>query len=116
MLREAAQGDFFVSTACLVGDSIVNTEQGDMTIEDLVTILKSGVSISVLSYNEKTRENEMKSVTWGDVTRKSAKVIEVKLKDGKKLRLTEDHRIYTDKGWMEAGELRLHPGVKILCI
>jgi intein/homing endonuclease len=94
----------------------VSTDQGEMTLEDVVSRLKSGEKISILSYNERDAKCEMKPVVWGDVTRKNAKVIELRLKDGKSLRLTSDHKVYTDKGWMEAGELKEQPGIKILCV
>jgi intein/homing endonuclease len=53
-------------------------------------------------------------VSWGDITRKNEKVLQLTLKNGKKVKLTSDHKVFTDKGWMEAGELKNHPNIKIL--
>ena len=117
MLKEAAgNGDILLSTACLSPDSEVITDIGTIRIDDLVSKVKQGMDINILSYNELSSKPEFKPVTWGDITRKNAKTLIVKLKNGKKVRLTSDHKVYTDKGWIEAGELNKHQGIKILSL
>lgn len=39
------------------------------------------------------------------VVRGKKQVLEITLKNGQKIELTEDHRVYTPRGWVEAGQL-----------
>lgn len=117
MLKEAAEGDnFIVSTACLTGDVELITDQGLQRLDALIARIKSGDSVSVLSFNESTGQKEFKSVTWGDLTRKNAKLLRIKTKDGKSVTLTPDHKVFTNVGWVEAAELSKIPNVKILSL
>lgn len=116
MLKEAAKGDFFVSSACLAPDSEVITDRGTIRLDKLVELVNNNEIVQILSYNESNNKLEFKNVTWGDLTRKNAKTLRVKLKDGRTLRLTHDHKVFTDKGWIEAGELKSHKNVKILSL
>ena len=45
-------------------------------------------------------------------TKENAQVLKITTKSGKVITLTPDHRVYTDHGWVEAGELT--SGHKIL--
>lgn len=117
MLKEAQEDDnFIVSTACLTGDSEVITDQGLQRLDTLVERVKSGEDAKVLSFNEATQLSEFKSVSWGDMTRKNAKLLKIRTKDGKSVTLTPDHKVFTDRGWMQASELSKYPGIKILSI
>jgi ABC-2 type transport system permease protein len=92
------------------------TSGGQMRLDEMIDKWKNGEEIFVLSYNEEENRATHKKVIWGDLTRKEAKVIKITLKDGKSIRLTPDHKVYTDKGWMEAGELKNHKQIKILSL
>lgn len=117
MLREAARDDdILVSSACLTGDVELVTDEGLQRIDEVVERCKAGENVLVLSFNEETQKQEFKKVTWGDVTRKNAKILRIRTADGKTVTLTPDHKVFTDKGWMEAQELKKHPGIKILSI
>lgn len=116
MLKEAAQGEFFVSSACLTGDTELITDQGLQRLDVVVDRVNRGESAQVLSYNENTGRSEFKKVSWGAMTRKDAKLIRIKTKDGKSVVLTPDHKVFTNKGWMEASELSKTPGIKILSL
>jgi intein/homing endonuclease len=50
-------------------------------------------------------KNEFKKVVWGDVTRKNAKLMKLTDKNGNEIKLTPDHKVYTDSGWKEAKDL-----------
>jgi DNA polymerase III alpha subunit len=117
MLKEAsAGGHLMISTACLTKDAELITEQG---LQDLLTIVervKSGEDVFVLSFNEKNNKMEFKKALWGDMTRKSAKLLRIKTADGKSVTLTPDHKVFTDHGWLEAQELKKHPGIKIMSL
>ena len=112
MLAEHSEG-IIASSACLTGDSIVETSNGKITLKELVETYKSE-EIYILSYDEVTQKPVYSLVSWGDITRRNTKVLQIILKNGKKVKLTSDHKVFTDKGWMEAGDLKDNPGIKIL--
>lgn len=112
LLRKHNQG-IIASSACLTGDTIVETSFGKITLKQLVESYKTE-EIYVLSYDETTQKPVYSLVSWGDITRKNAKVLQLTLKNGKKVKITSDHKVFTDKGWMQAGDLKSHPNIKIL--
>jgi intein/homing endonuclease len=69
-----------------------------------------------LSWDEEEERVEFKEIVWGDLTRKKAKVIRLKLKNGKCLKLTEDHKVLTNLGWIEAGDLKNYKKIKVLSV
>jgi len=117
MLKEAAQGGhLMVSSACLTGDVEIITNNG---LEDLLSVVErfnNGDEVFVLSYNEKTNSKEFKKVSWAAMTRKNAKLLRIRLKDGKSITLTPDHKVFTNLGWMEAQELKNYKDVQILTL
>jgi intein/homing endonuclease len=59
-----------------------------------------------LSYNTATKQKEYKQIIWAEKTRINAEVIKITLDDGKVLRCTPDHKIYTsNRGYVEAKDL-----------
>jgi len=112
MLRQCNEG-IIASSACLTGDTQIETNEGIMSLKDIVEKYNTQ-EIYVLSYDEEAKKPVYSKVSWGDLTRKNSKVLQLTLKNGKKVKLTSDHKVYTDKGWMEAGELKNNPGIKIL--
>lgn len=117
MLKEAAQGGhLMVSTACLTGDVELITNKGLENLASVVMRFANNDEVFVLSYNEKTNAKEFKKVSWAAMTRKNAKLVRIRLKDGKSVTLTPDHKVFTNLGWMEAQELKKHEGIKILTL
>lgn len=91
---------------CITGDSFINTNDGILTMKELVEKVVSGENIEVLTFNEKTKKIENKEVEAGMLTKKYANIIELELEDGSKLKLTPDHKIFTEnRGWVEASKL-----------
>ena len=85
---------------CLIGETIINTPDGDFTIKDLV-----GKSGNVYCYDE---ENKCMSVsTFSDVrlTKENVDVYEIELYDGRKIVATKDHPVLTNSGWKLVGQL-----------
>lgn len=115
MLKQYNEG-IIGSSACLTGDCLLETSQGQMRLDEMIDKWKNGEEIFVLSYNEKENKATHKKVLWGDLTRRQAKVVKITLKDGKTLRLTPDHKVFTDKGWIEAGNLKEYKEIKILSL
>lgn len=115
-LLEKYNEDVIAMSACITADAIVDTSEGQMTMKELVDRVNNKEEIFVLSFDENTRKLVHQKVVWADLTRKNAKVVKIKLKDGKELKLTPDHKVFTDKGWLKAEELKLHKGIKILAL
>lgn len=104
------------SSACVTGDSQIETSIGQISMKELVERTISKEQIYVLSFDEQSKKLTYQKVVWADLTRKNAKIVKITLKDGKELRLTPDHKVFTDKGWMEAQDLKNHKGIKILSL
>jgi ribonucleoside-triphosphate reductase (thioredoxin) len=117
-----SDSDEFLFNPCVSGDTLLNVKEHDV-ISDGVKIAE-GVEYKmpmsmyvdnfvdgennplVLSYNKETNESEYCVVTAAAMTRKDADVILIELDDGKVIKCTPDHKIYTkNRGWVEANEL-----------
>tara|TARA_R110000851_G_scaffold50672_4_gene120940 strand:- start:5864 stop:7072 length:1209 start_codon:yes stop_codon:yes gene_type:complete len=86
---------------CVTGDTLVETHAGLKTVKELAD---NKANFFVKSYNTKTHDVEMKPAI-AFKTKENAKVLKITTKSGKVITLTPDHRVYTDHGWVEAGEL-----------
>ena len=85
---------------CVTGDSLISTSNGLQRAEDLY---KAGIAngIVVDSRLSKEKIKEASSVFKTGVK----DVVRVVTGRGYELRVTKDHRIMTDNGWVEAGDL-----------
>ena len=86
-------------SACLSGDTIVNTNIGNIKIKDLIG--KSGI---VKSFNGA----DYCESNFGDVslTRRAQIVYTIELEDGGFIDATEDHPILTQRGWIMVKDLK----------
>lgn len=90
---------------CLAGDSLIQTKQGLMRIDNPELKGKK-----VLSYNESKKTWEYKKVLrWLDQGTKQTLFIKT---DNSKIRCTANHLIRTETGWIEARNVK--EGMKIL--
>ena len=86
---------------CVTGDTIVETNAGKKTVKELA---ENNASFKVVSYDiENKQVVEMHATAFK--TKDNAKILQITTKSGKKIRLTPDHRVYTQRGWIEAGSL-----------
>jgi DNA polymerase III alpha subunit len=90
--------------SCLHGDAVITTEDGDLTIREIVE--KQLVGSKLPSLNEATGEIEQDTIVAAVCTGYKD-TIEIEVEDGRSIRLTSDHRVYTLRGWVEAGNLTL---------
>lgn len=121
-------GFFFTNDAswglnpCLTGDSLIAVKDHDTTT-DGVTIAEGGVyqiplkqlvelyetstlPPMVLSYNTELTQLEWDMLDNAALTREKAPIIELTLDTGETLKLTPDHRVFTEnRGWVEAAQL-----------
>jgi DNA polymerase III alpha subunit len=93
------------TSACISGDANVKTKSGTLKMKKIVDMVKSGIDVEVLAHDESEGSIKSKKVLWADCTRKKSKVFKLKLKNGKELKLTDDHKVYTQRGWVEVKSL-----------
>lgn len=86
------------SLRCISGDSFIETDKGKIKIKDLHNNFSE---VKVLTHTL----NYQKIINSFDNGIK--KIFELKLKNGKILRLTEDHKILTNSGWKELKDINL---------
>lgn len=85
---------------CLTGDTLVMTTEGEKRIDEITT------DDYVITFNIETKEFETEKVEFYGCTRKNANIIKIELEDGKVLKLTPDHKVYTEnRGYVEASNL-----------
>jgi intein/homing endonuclease len=89
---------------CLIGDTKIMTSEGEVTIQEIHD--RDVVGLELPSYNEGTGEIEA-DVIEAVVRNGEKPVLTIELEDGESLTLTDDHRVYTTRGWIPAGELTL---------
>lgn len=104
MLEKYNDG-LIVSTACVHPEAKIITSNGIMKMSEVVTLVKEGEKVQVLGRDLKNNKDVFEEVTWGDLTKFVKKIYKIKLKDGKELKVTGDHKIYTNKGWVQARDL-----------
>lgn len=91
---------------CVAGDTIIGTDKGKLTIKEVIERLNNGEEFNVLSYDINNDNVEYQKITKGLLTRKNANIIELETDDGEKIKLTPDHKVYTEnRGWIEASKL-----------
>ena len=91
---------------CIVGDSLVMTNIGEISIKDLCEKIKNGIDVKALTYNIETKKPEYEDIVFADKTRTDAEVIQIELESGEILKLTPDHKVYTEnRGYIEASNL-----------
>jgi hypothetical protein len=94
---------------CLAGDSMVRLTDGSTkTIKEIVD---DRLDVEVISFNESTGNLEpAKVVGWNKATANADEWIRLRIRRGggggpRHIDLTKDHRVLTQRGWMEAGSL-----------
>lgn len=87
-----------VDDHCLTGDTLVDTEEGQIPISELV-----GKTGHVWSY----RKGKAILKPFYDVrmTQKDATIFRITLEDGRTIECTGEHPILTQRGWIEAQDL-----------
>lgn len=107
----ASKGYGNVSTnPCVTGDTVVHTNAGPKTVKELVD---ENARFLVRSCDLEKNKVEFNSAT-AFKTKENAELLQLTTKNGKKIKLTPDHRVYTQRGWIEAGDLK--KGDKILSV
>jgi len=97
-----------VKNKCVAAGTLVFDPTTGLThkIEDIVD---NQLDISVMAVDKLGQLHARPVTAWFDQGEQD--VIGLSLRDGTVLRVTPDHRILTDKGWCEAGDLRIRDRV-----
>lgn len=91
---------------CISGDTLVKTDKGDIKMIDLLKRYEDGEKFKAYSYNISTSNVELKDITNALKTRENANLIELELEDGSTVKLTPDHKVFTEnRGYIEASQL-----------
>lgn len=85
---------FTYSSPCVTGDTMVETDNGLMKIIDIVNqYLEKDIYVKSVNIDEHNNI-EFKKVIWGGLTRKSAKIVKIKISGRSSvLKCTFDHRV-----------------------
>lgn len=93
---------------CLSGDSLIQTNKGNIPIREIYENFKE-INYEVLTYNEKTKVLEYNKIKDAILTKKDAAIIKLVLGNGNSLKLTLDHKVFTEnRGWVEVNNLEFN--------
>ena len=90
---------------CISEDTLIITEDGEKTIKE---ICESKYTGKVLSFNINSKEKEFKKILNHNIQQNNNDWYEIELEDGKKIKCTGNHKIFTDKGWVETKDISLN--------
>ena len=99
-IEEHPDHRILATNPCVTGDTLISTENGLVTAEELY---EQGVARDVVVDGRRSEERVKEA---SSVYRTGEKeVYRLTTEEGYELRLTADHRVMTDDGWVEAGNL-----------
>ena len=93
--------------SCITGDSLITTDKGEVRI-DQIKGDEHVLTVDALGYFCYNKINQF------GITEKNATVYELELEDGKKIKITADHPVFTDRGWVKVRDLL--PNDKVLSL
>jgi ribonucleoside-diphosphate reductase alpha chain len=101
--------DWGTNPCCFVGDTLIETESGKMSIKEIVEAVNNGQTCKVKTFNEGTGQIEVNTVKAGQLTKKDAVVVKLTVVEAGisySVTCTPDHRFFTtNRGWVECKNL-----------
>lgn len=106
LLNKEIQIDFdlFILDECLTEDMLVTTSTGDRTIKSIVNSLKRNEEVLVKSFNITDKIYEFKKAS-NPLISYNREVLEIKTEGLNKIKCTPNHKILTQRGYVEAKDL-----------
>ena len=94
---------------CVTGDTIVNTNKGNIKISNIVNRFNNGEQFEIWSYNENNSNVELKPLYNAQKTKENAEILKIETENGSIIKLTPDHLVLTEEdGWIEAAKLTIN--------
>lgn len=97
---------------CVDGNTLIDTINGKEPIKNIK------IGDYVKSYNIKTNQIEyckVLDIFKNHISSKNSEMLEIELVDGKKIKLTANHPVFTtNRGWVRAGDLNENDDLKII--
>lgn len=91
---------------CIHPDHILQTDQGQLRIEEVIDKVNNGNKVSVLGFDFNKKINSMVEVSCASKKDGDKPWVEIELENGDVLKMTEDHEVFTtNRGWVEAKDL-----------
>jgi len=101
--------DWGTNPCCFIGETTIQTDNGIMTIKDIVDSINSGESCNVKTFNEETGKIEIKPVLAGQLTKENATIVKLTVEENGiqySVECTPDHPFFTkNRGWVECKDL-----------
>jgi len=95
----------FVNYWCVTADTKITTRDKNGMIRSTPIKNLNKYNPEVLSYNTNTKKYEFKKYDKKIKTKKDVEVFELELKNGLKIKCTEDHPFLTQRGWVRLKDL-----------
>lgn len=109
--------DWGTNPCCFIGDTNIITDQGNKSIKEIVELVNSGGVCKVKTFNETTKQVEIKSVLAGQLTKENAIVVKLTVEENGiqySVECTPDHQFYTNnRGWVECKDLTVEDDIVI---
>jgi hypothetical protein len=95
-----------IIAACFPGETLVTLSNGQQVpISEVVQMFQEGQDIEVLSFDQNTKTFIPAKCTNAFLTKEVQELIVLTLDDGGSVSLTPEHRLLTDRGWVQAKDL-----------
>src|SRR3989338_3464412 len=93
--------------SCVTPDTkIVLPEEIEITIDDFMKKFENKTLSKVQNFNGNTSKDDLVLATIKlNPKMIGKKTLEITTMTGRKLKVTEDHKLFTNKGWIEAGKI-----------
>jgi len=110
--------DWGTNPCCFIGETEIRCENGETkTIKEIVDLVNNGEVCKVETFNEETKQIEIKTVNAGILTKKDAEVVKLTIEEDDveySVTCTDDHQFYTNnRGWVKAKELTDEDDIQI---
>jgi ribonucleoside-diphosphate reductase alpha chain len=101
-----ADDPYTLYNPCVTGDTIVETNLGKLSVEEICKKIENKENIFALTMNEETKELEYKQILHGEKTKLDETIIQLETSEGDKIKLTPDHLVFIEgKGYIKAKDL-----------